>query len=114
MTPNEIRADLPGRMAVLEISASDLARLADWPVSSLANFLAGRRTPPVDELQRLHHLVTDLEQLCSIIAAPIKFSNVVAVRGLLSELSKGCLSAENPARMGAIVKALNLREKDEL
>jgi hypothetical protein len=104
-TPSEIRSLLPDRMTALAISSTDLAKLIDWPVSTLANFLAGRRTPALEELQRLHLLVCDLERLVEESPVPVDFSNAPVVTRLIEDMKNGflVLRSANPVKMKQIL-----------
>jgi predicted transcriptional regulator len=90
MTPPELRESLPSRMAALKISQMDLCRLVEWSQAQMSGFLAGKRNGiRIDKLNRLHILVSELEQLATQFApVPVDFRDTAAIRALLASQRK--------------------------
>ena len=88
--PQELRATLPGRMAAINVSLTNLSELLEISVPKLSNFLAGRRDLPIEDITLARNLISDLECLADICSPiPIDFDNTTAIRNLLSRIEAG-------------------------
>jgi transcriptional regulator with XRE-family HTH domain len=91
-TPAEIRTTLKSRIARINVSLSDLSRIAGMTLPTLSNFIAGRFEPPLQTLQRLHKTVNGLERLARVCSpVPVDFRNAPLVQDLISRLNSGVL-----------------------
>jgi len=88
--PQELRETLPGRIAAINVSLTNLSELLEISLPKLSNFLAGRRELPIGDITLVRNLMSDLERLATICSPiPIDFGSTVAIRNLLARIEAG-------------------------
>jgi transcriptional regulator with XRE-family HTH domain len=91
--PSEIRESLKDRIGAINLSLSELARISGMNTSTLSHFIAGRFTPPNDELQRMHQILSRMERLADRCRpVPINFKDAELIHILLAKLDSNLLA----------------------
>ena len=111
--PSELREQLPARMSALNLSGSDLCKLAGLSNSQLSDFLRGKKDLSIKDVNLVHNVLLDLENIADACRPlPIDFRNTKAVRDSMQRIENGEIRIErsDACRARKILSALRREE----